>query len=137
MPQYVSDEFDLADYRWTHRPLIVFGKGDLVVEQQKHLDAAKGKLADREMLVVYVEGDAGGRVWDPSNDDGRSLTGTEAKKLLDAHSVKAGEFALLLVGKDGGEKRRETSPTPLQPIFDQIDSMPMRQQEMRQDGDQR
>jgi hypothetical protein len=39
---------------------------------------------------------------------------------------------VILVGKDGTEKRREQTPIELADIFNQIDAMPMRQQEMKQ-----
>ncbi|NMG19341.1 hypothetical protein DP116_07665 [Brasilonema bromeliae SPC951] len=38
----------------------------------------------------------------------------------------------VLVGKDGGVKRRETTPVQAKAIFDEIDAMPMRRQEMRE-----
>jgi len=37
-----------------------------------------------------------------------------------------------LVGKDGGVKRSETTPVQATAIFEQIDAMPMRQQEMQE-----
>jgi hypothetical protein len=37
----------------------------------------------------------------------------------------------ILIGKDGGEKARQTGELNLQAFFDLIDTMPMRQQEMR------
>jgi hypothetical protein len=36
------------------------------------------------------------------------------------------------VGKDGTVKRRSEAPVPLSQVFEQIDSMPMRQREMRE-----
>jgi hypothetical protein len=39
-----------------------------------------------------------------------------------------------LVGKDGGVKRQDTKPVKATAIFEQIDAMPMRQQEMQQRG---
>ncbi len=35
------------------------------------------------------------------------------------------------MGKDGGVKRQDTTPVRATAIFEQIDAMPMRQQEMR------
>ena len=43
-------------------------------------------------------------------------------------------YSLLLVGKDGGEKRRELLPVSVHKIYAQIDGMPMRQREMRDDN---
>lgn len=72
-------------------------------------------LRDRHLLVLEV---AGGR---------------EAKKqkLREQFQVKATEFTILLVGKDGTEKYCSRQSVALQDIFDVIDQMPMRQQEMR------
>jgi hypothetical protein len=39
-------------------------------------------------------------------------------------------FTVVLVGKDGGEKMRETSPIALKTLFSTIDEMPMRRAEM-------
>jgi len=44
-------------------------------------------------------------------------------------------FRVVLVGKDGTEKRRDAEPVAARSLFDTIDAMPMRQREMReQDG---
>ncbi|MEM9260502.1 MAG: DUF4174 domain-containing protein, partial [Bacteroidota bacterium] len=46
-----------------------------------------------------------------------------------------GQFELILVGLDGTEKlRRKNTITPPKLITDLIDTMPMRQQEMRRKG---
>jgi len=37
----------------------------------------------------------------------------------------------VLIGKDGGEKSRQSGKLDIEQWFDQIDSMPMRQREMR------
>ena len=47
--------------------------------------------------------------------------------------VGADDFAVLLIGKDGGEKLRFTDLPDLQAIYTVIDGMPMRQGEMRTD----
>ena len=41
-------------------------------------------------------------------------------------------MTMVLVGKDGGEKRRWNTPTAPQEIFDIIDAMPMRQKEIEE-----
>jgi hypothetical protein len=46
--------------------------------------------------------------------------------------VSRGEFAVILMGKDGGIKLRRQSQTKLTDIFALIDAMPMRREEMRQ-----
>ena len=43
----------------------------------------------------------------------------------------AGDRRVILIGKDGGIKRRAELDTDLREIFRQIDAMPMRRAEMR------
>lgn len=45
--------------------------------------------------------------------------------------AKPGEFTLILVGKDGGEKYRSTKPVTLEKLYSIIDVMPMRRSEMK------
>lgn len=44
------------------------------------------------------------------------------------------DFAVLLVGKDGGVKRRANDPVNLNELFAQIDRLPMRRAEMEERG---
>lgn len=41
-------------------------------------------------------------------------------------------FSVVLIGKDGGEKLRQTSPLAPADLFALVDAMPMRQAEMRE-----
>ena len=45
--------------------------------------------------------------------------------------IAASEFAVILLGKDGGEKLRTTTPITITHLNRTIDAMPMRQEEMR------
>ena len=47
------------------------------------------------------------------------------------HNIKTGQLTVLLIGRDGGEKFRIHSPVTTKELFDIIDSMPMRQLEMK------
>ena len=46
------------------------------------------------------------------------------------YEIQADQFAVLLIGKDGGEKYRLYEIPDLSEIFNLIDGMPMRQMEM-------
>ncbi len=50
------------------------------------------------------------------------------------YGVGEGQFRVLLVGKDGGVKRVDKGPVAMRDIFALIDTMPMRQAEMRRRG---
>lgn len=47
------------------------------------------------------------------------------------YGIERGTFAVILIGKDGGEKFRSEEPVGPKVFFDRIDAMPMRRREMR------
>jgi hypothetical protein len=94
-----------------HRKLLVFrSKRDPVLYQQQMEELQTHHAELRERDVVIVEGD-------------------EALQ-RDFH-VPPDEFALVLIGKDGGEKLRRHTLTKVSQLSVIIDAMPMRQAEMR------
>ncbi len=93
------------------RKLLIFGPTQPQYEKQIFLlkqDSAG--MAERDLVVVTVADD----------------------QLIRKYRVAPNQFFLILVGKDGGEKLRSVEPVKLDTIFRLIDSMPMRQTEMRQ-----
>lgn len=44
-----------------------------------------------------------------------------------------GEFSIVLIGKDGGEKLRRNSLLTTRELFSMVDVMPMRRAEMRKE----
>ncbi len=64
------------------------------------------------------------------------LSGHEAgisdRDLRVEYLTGADEFAVVLIGRDGGEKLRSTSPIPAAELFGKIDEMPMRRRELRE-----
>jgi hypothetical protein len=105
---------DLAAYRWSHRPVLIFaaGAGDPdYLAQTGRLDAAQAGLAERDIVVLSdTRPEAGGAL--------RRLFGIEG-------------FEVLLVGKDGGVKLRRDTPLSAETLFATIDRMPMRRREMQ------
>lgn len=120
--------FDAADHRWTHRLLYVFAPSDdhpdLVAQRQMATGFVDG-FRDRDLLFVSVleRGE--------SRADGQTMDAASANALRADYGIESGAFAVVLVGKDGTAKRRSESPIPTESLFEQIDSMPMRQREMR------
>lgn len=105
-------ESDLSSFRWTHRPLVVFGpspQAAAVVEQRWLLAGNEAGLREREVQLVEVfEAD---------------------HPLRERFTVAGDDFVTILVGKDGTEKSRWTEPVEMERIFALIDEMPMRQRE--------
>ncbi|MCU0398062.1 MAG: DUF4174 domain-containing protein, partial [Cyclobacteriaceae bacterium] len=56
----------------------------------------------------------------------------DQQKYLKQFGVTEEEFRVMLIGKDGGVKLNSQQPVTVNQIFELIDSMPMRQHEMRQ-----
>ena len=119
---------DLNQYTWKNRLLFVFAPTreepsfeaihDSLMEQQE-------AVVDRDLVVFeLLESES-------STRDGESLDPASARQLRERFGVPAGEFSVVLVGKDGGVKLDRQDPISLDEIFSLIDSMPMRQHEMR------
>ena len=116
---------DLSAVQWKNRVLVLFAEpGDVRYgEQQKLLDAVRDGLAERDMLVLGVIG-----------REVTTLFGAVSGFEVNAVRNTAGGdevFEVVLIGKDGGVKRRWTTPVSPQELFAIIDAMPMRASEMR------
>ncbi|MBC7969335.1 MAG: DUF4174 domain-containing protein [Verrucomicrobia bacterium] len=121
-------EFKLSDYQWQHRILLVFAPStdSSQYRQQMQIWQADGAgTDDRNLKLVQILGTGESQV------DGRSLSSASAEKLRQQFGIAPEGFAVILVGKDGTEKQRSQTPIDLAALFRTIDSMPMRQQEMR------
>jgi len=119
---------ELSDYRWQHRPLLLFAPMDTdprLVETLSRIEASRCDFLDRDMVigVVVTEG--------ISTLGGQVINADESRELADQYSIDANAFSALLIGKDGGEKLRINEVPNLQEIYAVIDGMPMRTREMR------
>ena len=113
--------------RWNERLLVVAAPGELDAEssiQIGRLLAAREDLDARELRVVNLMGVRGGRV------AARTLGSEAVQELRERWNAPAGEWALLLVGKDGGVKNRWSSVVEPTRIFAEIDVMLMRRTEL-------
>jgi hypothetical protein len=119
---------DLERFQWKNRLLLVFApdRSDSGFQAiSREVEGRQDDFQDRDMVLI------------PVFEAGRFKAGEETlsleqvRELRRRFSVKAGRFTMILIGKDGGVKLKREYRTGLQEIFDLIDSMPMRQQEMR------
>ena len=121
----------LLQLRWQQRILIVFApreSDDRALAFDVILAARACEVRDRELAVV--------RVFDENDAslNGVALNEGDARALRAHFDVSDKVFAVVLVGKDGGEKARAAAPPDLDDIFALIDSMPMRRVEVRTRG---
>ncbi len=112
-----------------HRILLVFApdsQNEYLQEQNKMLRQAHPGLTERDMLVVQVI----------ENNVELNPPLKEAVPSADAlrqeYKVSADQFAVILVGKDGGEKYRAKHAQAPAVLFQIVDAMPMRQNESQQ-----
>jgi hypothetical protein len=121
-------DLKMSALKWKRRPLLIFTPGESAEafrQQTARLGELRSQIQERDMAVIQVVADQGGSV------DGRPLTEAAVDRLRAAYQVAPDEFAVILVGKDATVKLRHEQPVAWRQIFRLIDSMPMRQREMR------
>ena len=121
--------FALEQFRWHNRVLLVSAASaddKNLARVQDELAAMSAEFAERDMVLVTLL-DTG-----TSTAGDRQLTGAEVAATRADLRLPGGEFALRLIGKDGAVKLEGDSATPVAEIFALIDTMPMRQREIRE-----
>lgn len=124
----------LQAHAWKHRPVVVFAleaDDELYRRQIAILEEHAEGVGERDIIIYRVLGSAEG----PDNTDSRGpngpLSAAEARALRERFEP-GGEFLVVLVGKDTGEKLRSRDHVTADELFGTIDAMPMRQREMRE-----
>lgn len=108
--------------KWQRRVILLYARAENSVPlatQKRLLAEQQPGLSDRDIDVITVlEGE---------------LSAAEQTYLRggDRRLSPTADFAGFLIGKDGGVKQRFTRPTPPTELFRLIDTMPMRQSEMK------
>jgi len=126
-----SIKFSLDDYRWKNRVIILLSddkKNDDYRQQVDQLYKNSGGVKERDLRIVSVFDNGA------SNLDGKEITAGSAQKIQDRYGDGRNSFLFLLIGKDGGVKLRRDHSVPAKRIFERIDSMPMRQREIKQNN---
>jgi hypothetical protein len=117
---------DLSRFQWRRRLLVVFApvpQDPRLAAQRLRLAEQRSGYAERDLTVIEVAGRS--VLVDGARD--RSLDSYELRVHFE---IEDNAFATLLIGKDGGEKLRRDGLMPNDMLFDAIDTMPMRRQEM-------
>jgi hypothetical protein len=120
---------DLTQFQWKNRLLFLFApdsNNPLFKNLQNKIMAQRAEVKDRD-LVVFEVLERG-----PSRMNTAPIDRQAADSIRDRFSVPQNTFSLILVGKDGGIKLKRHDQASLEEVFELIDSMPMRQNEMRQ-----
>ena len=121
-------DFDLEAFQWKNRIILVFApssNSDVYKRQMQEFEGQEHGILDRDLIILELFEDGESR-W-----GNKSLSERVAPRMRRQFEVGEGEFVLILIGKDGTVKLRSNHPVAASKIFDLIDSMPMRQEEMR------
>lgn len=113
-------EDKLSGYQWKKRAILVIASTEQeanFIEQKKRLESRKSGSEERDLEILYI-------VLNKINK-------TDETFLRKSFAVDTQNFCIILIGKDGGEKRRSHEPLQAEDLFQTIDAMPMRQQEIR------
>lgn len=106
----------LEELRWKNRVLLIYapaGSERQLALQEQSLRTHEAELKERDVAQIILR--------EPAED----------RKTADRFKLAEAGFTVLLIGKDGGEKLRSHDVVSPAMLCDLIDSMPMRQQEMR------
>ncbi|NNF34712.1 MAG: DUF4174 domain-containing protein [Saprospiraceae bacterium] len=113
-----QDNSPLNTFKWKNRILII-------QQQEEFFQTMKTKvkeLKDRDMIIIHIQDDH-------LYSFPQSLN-LDSKEVTNYFGFEKNNSYVILIGKDGGIKLNKAS-TSCNEIFDLIDSMPMRQSEMR------
>jgi hypothetical protein len=122
-------DVDFEQFKWKNRLLLVFAPDSnhpLFESLQRDISTQKQAVDDRDLVIFKILGVGMSTMGDSELDP------HTAASLRERFDISPKAFSLILVGKDGGIKLRRNDPVKLEEIFRLIDSMPMRQDEMRQ-----
>jgi hypothetical protein len=113
----------LPKQRWQKRVVLLCAPTSTTPElraQQQQFTSAAAAMQERDITVRELHLD--------------QLSAADKQYVTQKLGAKANGFTLILIGKDGGVKQRETQPIAPKLLFQTIDVMPMRRNEARKSG---
>jgi hypothetical protein len=117
----------LNSLRDTARPLLVFApkpNDPQLLIQLRRLQTNPAAVSERDVVLLVLP-------YHSASPTNPTLTPADAEAARRRFHITPSDFAIILLGKDGGEKLRSSHPITLDQLRNTIDAMPMRQQEMR------
>ena len=118
LPALAQTQNELSQYHSKNRVLLIFAPGKTDPRWRKQnalLGNSSAAFQDRDLVRLdYLE-----------------IGGTPGTAIRSRYGVRPGQFRVLLIGKDGHVASGGPAPIALSELTEQIDRMPMRQEEMR------
>jgi hypothetical protein len=123
-----AQDFSLKSYAWRKRILVVFAV-DAQDERYKQqiLAAKEGEkgFKDRDLVVISIFKNSG------LDEKKNTIREDAVRSIRKKYGISNSEFKVILIGKDGGAKKSAIQPFNQQALFNMIDAMPMRQDEIK------
>ena len=129
-----KNSIDLSEYQWKNRLLLLFTPsldGPAYLKLKEDLSSQEEEVKDRDLLAFHILERGETKL------ENSPLPESSGDHLREKFSITPGAFTVLLIGKDGGVKLRREGGVELAEIFALIDTMPMRQREMKEKSQQR
>lgn len=124
-----TDPSLLEQYKWEQRLLLVFADTDSsnqYKKQVKEFADHEGGVQDRDLKIFHLFAQG------QSRSGSRPITQEKTRTFYQKYKIDEGDFAVILIGKDGTKKLRTSVFLETEKLFSVIDAMPMRQREMDQ-----
>ncbi|AXT55771.1 DUF4174 domain-containing protein [Aquimarina sp. AD1] len=118
---------DLDKHRWEDRLILVLAdsyKNPKLVKQLKEFKNKSKSLEERKLIVYQITPTSYQTGIDKN-------TSTKSNAVYKEYNPSNEDFKIILIGLDGGIKLKSNKVLLSTQIFDQIDQMPMRRQELR------
>lgn len=122
----LAQDQDLGEYQWKSRVILLKEssmESDWLKAQIKRLQSEIDELNERQLLVFII---ADSSVYDIEQNE----IDLSSERLINQYSLSSFQ-GLILIGKDGSVKLKEPFVVNPKTIFELIDSMPMRQAEIK------
>lgn len=116
----------LQGFQWKNRVLLIFSESaqnQHYKQQVRLLDDNAGGLVERDLIILTVFPE---RVELRNSAEVLDFSADELRQFYKVNT----SFTVVLIGKDGGEKKRTQTILNPQELFGIIDAMPMRRAEM-------
>ena len=128
-----STSLDLDTFQWKNRLVFIFASSSTdhsYLNQKDEFEGKEDELNDRDIIVFELI-ETG-----PSMMGKKLLTNEPQSYLRHKFGIPAAGYGFILLGKDGTVKLRAKEVVTSSDLFDLIDRMPMRQEEIKRKAKQ-
>jgi hypothetical protein len=111
----------LKTYSWQKRVLLIVSPSAIdkkYIQQKAIIETQPGEVQERDLEIITFLAD--------------KISQADKRFLNKKFDVEYSQFKVVLIGKDGGSKLISNEPITMQKLFETIDAMPMRREEMKQ-----